>query len=60
MHDTLTNRSNISYDPFSSTEKEELKRQIMEYVNNDQEIEVIIQFKQDYKSPSNQRNTRNI
>lgn len=41
MHDTLVNRKNISYEPFTEAQKVELRRQIKSYLDDEiEELEV--------------------
>jgi kinesin family protein 6/9 len=41
MHDTLTNRSHIQYEPFTESQKVELQKQLKNFIDNEEEeIEV--------------------
>jgi kinesin family protein 6/9 len=60
MHDTLVNRSHVSYEPFTDAQRYELQKQVKAYLeadNEDLEVvnlrqikEIFNQFKQAYKS----------
>ena len=41
MHDQITNRRHISYDPFTEEQQQILRNKIMQYVNSEiEELEV--------------------
>ena len=42
MHDTLANRGNISYEPFTDFQRIQLQNKVKAFLEHDQEIEVPI------------------